>query len=150
MKFICEEWRSNEGVELPPWDDIFKLDRDFFPNPWTLEQWHELARNGRDSYLIWSPECGFILWELDNFPHAYLLKICVADKVRRQGLASELMHCSIDCLKMHSFEDMALEVEIGNEKAIQFYKKWSFVEMRRVAGFYTDGSDALTMTCSIE
>lgn len=72
--------------------ELSEFDQNFFPYPWSLDQWDHIFLNQKDYYFkgIRKNEelLGFILIlknEMNNYWH--LLKIAVRLDARRQGLA---------------------------------------------------------------
>ena len=127
----------------------FDLEKEYFPWPWQESDWQNLTKNNRQYLLVSDDQNAFALWELDNHPHAYLLKIITAPKQRGIGLASQLMKRSIKVLRTLEFEDLSLEVQVDNKDAISFYLKHSWQEVRSVKGFYADGQDAFSMVLKL-
>ena len=128
---------------------LAQLDQSEFAWPWKFEDWAKLPSNNRKYLIVWKEACALALWELDNKPHAYLLKIMTASAMRKQGLASEAMINSVKWLKQHGFIDATLEVQVANQQAINFYHTHQWAPGRRIMSFYSDGSDALSMSLQL-
>jgi ribosomal protein S18 acetylase RimI-like enzyme len=52
--------------------------------------------------------------------------LAVDPRFRRQGIAKSLIECAVSETQTHGFSRLVLEVEIGNEPAINLYKKMGF------------------------
>lgn len=134
---------KNISVELLNW--CAALDLQLFGWPWQHADWLSLTKTNRKYLLVWSENKAFALWELDNHPHAYLLKIMTKVEFRGTGIASLLMDESVKTLRHLHFKDATLEVQVDNKAAISFYLSHSWQQVRRVKAFYANGQDALTM-----
>tara|TARA_R110002049_G_scaffold46481_3_gene135059 strand:- start:82 stop:537 length:456 start_codon:yes stop_codon:yes gene_type:complete len=125
------------------------LDHSYFEWPWLTQDWIDLTAGQRKFLIVWISDEALALWELDNHPHAYLLKIMTKDSSRRKGLAGLIMNQSVIELKRLGFEDALLEVQIDNHKAISFYNKHLWQPSRVIKAFYANGQDAQSMTLKI-
>ena len=118
-----------------------------------LEAVQQLARqarvyvpDGQESLILLAKEGemvqGFAVWQrvLDE---ASLLAIAVADAVRRQGVARQLLASGEKALAGISV--CFLEVRSGNSAAQALYRHAGFVASGRRRGYYSDGEDALLM-----
>ena len=138
---------DSQSTELDPsvLMGCFALEQEYFPWPWQESDWLSLTKNNRQYLLVSDNQKAFALWELDNHPHAYLLKIITAPDQRGLGIASRLMELGVEVLQTLEFEDSSLEVQVDNKAAISFYLKHSWQEVRRVKAFYANGQDASSM-----
>lgn len=154
LQMTIQAWHNfnsqNQEIDLSVLKECFDLEKEFFPWPWQESDWSNLAKNNRQYLLISDGRNGFALWELDNHPHAYLLKIITAPNQRGTGIASLLMELSIEVLRSLKFEDSSLEVQVDNKAAITFYLKHSWVETRRIKIFYANGQDAFSMVLKLQ
>lgn len=136
----------------PAFNNVKRLDAEQFPTPWSSESWAGL--NG-DHHLLFITEAegvliGFCLFSfLDGDDSAHLLKICLDSSHRGSGLADSFWLQIINELKTLGIHSVYLEVEAHNERAIHFYRKNQFKQLRIIKGFYSSGSDALTMTLTL-
>lgn len=126
------------------------MDRDYFPNPWQESDWLNLTKNGRDYLLIFDLKRGLCLWELDNFPNAYLLKILVLPTCRGQGVGDDLMNQSVEYLSKRHFVELGLEVACNNQSAINLYIRHGWHKHRLIKNFYSDGQDAMSMSLLLQ
>ena len=72
-----------------------------------------------------------------------LLKICVLDEFRGQGVGTKLLKFSYKHLK--GVGSVFLEVSSNNYKGVNFYKKLGFEQISVRERYYDDGSDAIIM-----
>ncbi len=127
----------------------FELEKEYFPWPWLESDWQNFTKNNRKYLLVSDDQKAFALWELDNHPHAYLLKIITTPEKRGSGIASKLMMLSVEVLQTLGFEDSSLEVQVDNKAAISFYKSHFWQKGRRIKGFYANGQDAFSMVLKL-
>lgn len=138
--------RLNPGhLDFPK---ILDLDQTQFPRPWSAKDWQDL--NWEHHFLFaWQLEnqpVGFALFSfIPGDDTAHLLKICLKSELRGMGIAQAFWKACQSNLKSIDIKSIYLEVEAHNHRAIGFYKKLSFVTLRTIKGYYSDGSDAVTM-----
>ena len=127
----------------------------------------EVASFGADAYdrnlfAEYTHKCGglFLVAELGTKVCAYsitaispgrlgnraeLVSMAVAPAVRRQGAASALMDSTLRRLRRRGVTRLGLMVKLTNQRARDFYAKYGFRKLRRVAGYYEDGADGLSL-----
>lgn len=127
------------------------LDADFFPNPWTKNDWENLFTGSQDRLLVVAKEddhiIGFSLFDFsraDSFSH--LLKILVHPNKRGKGFGDELLNVSVKTLKSWDIETVFLEVEENNVSAQALYEKCLFKKIHLKKHFYSNGENAWVMT----
>lgn len=131
---------------------ILDLDVRDFPRPWSKDDW--LALNW-DHHVLYGFKSGNDLTAFALFGRvpgddvAHLLKICVAQNLRGSGLTQEFWKSCTDKLKLQNVKSIYLEVESRNQRAVLFYEKCGFLLLRKIKGYYSDGTDALTMEMTI-
>lgn len=76
---------------------------------------------------------------------ADLLRIAVAHRVRRSGVAAALLAHLIRAAAAAGAERMLLEVSVANTAAIGFYGHVGFAQIHRRVSYYRDGTDALVL-----
>ena len=83
-----------------------------------------------------------------------VLTIVANSKKRRAGIASLLLAHALELSRLRGAKRMFLEVASGNTAAIKLYEKYSFEEISRRAGYYTQGrnapEDALVMAKQLD
>ncbi|MFP5491536.1 MAG: GNAT family N-acetyltransferase [Bacteriovoracia bacterium] len=129
---------------------VVDLDAEFMNYPWNEAEW-ELLDSSKKLFL-WEDEAvfGFALYQLSPLEElAHLLKIVVHPSIRGSIESSEFWQAQVSALKSLGLKTIYLEVAVENERAQRFYRKMGAQLLRRVKGFYRDGSDALTMSVAI-
>lgn len=116
--------------------------------PYSVEQMHESLR-APSNYAIRNGEVGFLLFQLVG-DECEIITLAVLPQFQQKGLARELMIELIGVCKAMNVKKIFLEVSVNNEKAINLYKKFTFVEYNRRSKYYADGSDAVLLQLLIE
>jgi ribosomal-protein-alanine N-acetyltransferase len=129
-------------------NELYKLDQDFFPEPWTKSQWDRIA--GEKYFLAIGLENGKIL-TFALFLHSpleelvHLLKIVTLPTERKKHFARNLLKSISINFEELKIQRCFLEVNCENLPAINLYKSLGFKELNRIPRFYSNGSDAFTM-----
>jgi ribosomal-protein-alanine N-acetyltransferase len=76
---------------------------------------------------------------------AELISIAVDPAFLGKGAASALMDSTLRRLRRRGVTRLGLMVNVMNFRALGFYKKYGFRKTRRVAGYYEDGGDGISM-----
>ena len=76
---------------------------------------------------------------------ARIYSLVVAPACRGQGIARRLIELAEDRAIAHDCRTIKLEVRPDNGAAIALYGRMGFESTGRLAGYYEDGTDALTM-----
>ncbi|MBV8818013.1 MAG: GNAT family N-acetyltransferase [Acidobacteriaceae bacterium] len=76
---------------------------------------------------------------------AELLSLAVSRRFRRQGIAAQMLRFTIQRLRAGGVRFMMLMVRRNNVRAIDLYRRFRFVRVRTVAGYYEDGETAWRM-----
>ncbi|MBF0338094.1 MAG: ribosomal protein S18-alanine N-acetyltransferase [Nitrospirae bacterium] len=80
------------------------------------------------------------------FGEAYILKLAVHDKFRRQNVGTLLIGSTLEVLHGLFCEKVLLEVRRSNEPALRLYECFGFKRLSVRSGYYTDPTeDAITM-----
>lgn len=135
-----------------PSQDVIQMDLDFFPNPWTPQQWSEI--NPETSKLFTFRLDGDLLgWALfGTAPYddaAHLYKILIHPSHLGDGTAQSFWSEILVELRKLDLLSVYLEVESTNHRAIRFYSKCGFSQLRRNKGYYSNGDDALIMSLTL-
>lgn len=129
---------------------VVDLDAEFMNYPWNEAEWGQLDSSKK--LFLWEDEAvfGFALYQLSPLEElAHLLKIVVHPSIRGSSESAEFWQAQVSALKSLGLKTIYLEVAVENERAQRFYRKMGAQLLRRVKGFYRDGSDALTMSVAI-
>ena len=89
---------------------------------------------------------GFVMSRLAA-DEAEILTICLSFGQRKRGFGAMLMQQHMANLVMRGTAALFLEVDEGNEAALQLYRRFSFVKVGERSGYYPkpDGTRALAL-----
>ena len=120
---------------------LYELNENPVSHFWVIE----LALNEKDKYQV----VGFCdYWE--TFDSATICQIAVHPYLQRKQLGSAMMdEIYNDCLAKKIIT-LTLEVRVGNEPAINFYKKHGFVIETTKPHYYDNGEDAYYMILQVK
>jgi ribosomal protein S18 acetylase RimI-like enzyme len=76
---------------------------------------------------------------------AELVSLAVDPAVLGKGAASDLMDSILRRLKLRGVKRLGLTVNVTNQRALGFYKKYGFRKLRRAPRYYEDGADGLLL-----
>lgn len=128
---------------------LSELDHQFFPTPWSLQDWRVIHEQDTLLMILRSEELvvGFCLFNrsvADSFAH--LLKILIIPECRSKGLAKKLLINALGQLQNEGFTNFFLEVEEDNYAAQKLYSSLGFKSIHRKKDFYGVNRSALIMT----
>lgn len=135
-----------------PGSDLIKIDQDYFPQPWSEQQWLGMDRNQHllFTFRLQNQLVGYALFGLVNGDDvAHLYKILIIPKKRGEGTSGRFWSCIKQELLKKGVKTIYLEVEASNGRAIGFYHKKGFQILRKSKGYYSTGEDALIMTLTL-
>ncbi|KAH9856364.1 acyl-CoA N-acyltransferase [Lenzites betulinus] len=75
----------------------------------------------------------------------YIAMLSVHKSWRKRGIASTLVHRTIDVMKKHGVEEVVLETEYDNSAALSLYESLGFIREKRLYRFYLNGKDAFRL-----
>jgi ribosomal-protein-alanine N-acetyltransferase len=76
---------------------------------------------------------------------AELVSVAVDPPFLGKGAASALMDSTLRRLRRRGVTRLGLMVKVTNQRALGFYEKYGFRKLRRVARYYEDGADGLSL-----
>ncbi|MBI5643659.1 MAG: ribosomal protein S18-alanine N-acetyltransferase [Deltaproteobacteria bacterium] len=131
-------------------EDVLKIERASFPNPWTKGQFESELRNPVSTSLtLKAEESGaevlaayVIYWVVHG--EAHILNIAVNPLMRRRGMATVLLRESLKTMRRSLVYEVFLEVRKSNSAARDLYRKFGFVEAFVRRKYYGD-EDAIVM-----
>lgn len=96
-------------------------------------------------FILYEKECilGYLSFNV-LYDRVEILYIQVLDKFRQKGYGSKLMEQLILFCKTHNIVNITLEVNEQNTKAINLYKRFSFIKKAIRKGYY-NGIDGILM-----
>jgi ribosomal-protein-alanine N-acetyltransferase len=136
----------------PDFQKIIDLDQDEFPRPWSNQDWHSLAWSHHFlfAWFVGSDPVGFILiGYVAGDDASHLLKICLKSNLRGTGSSHLMWENLLNILRPAGIKSIFLEVEADNSRAISYYKKLQFIQVRVVRSFYSDGKDGIMMLLTL-
>jgi len=71
--------------------------------------------------------------------------LAVAEAYRHRGIASKLVCRAIDVMRALDCDEVVLETELTNVKAMALYLKLGFVKDKRLTRYYFSGNDAFRL-----
>jgi len=143
--------RRIKEEEIPA---VAMLESACFSSPWPEEQVeYQVKENSCATLLVALIEeevVGYLDF-LITFSSATIDRICVANEVRRKGIASKLLEKMFEILEKQKepVEFVTLEVRASNIEAIKLYEKYGFEKITTKKAYYDDGEDALYMVRSL-
>ena len=117
---------------------VVALDRQANPHPWG-EKLIMDAFDSRQSWVVQAPESGEIVaWLCASqlYDQAELELILVAQSVRRQGIARQLMNAWLQALQEQKVAECLLEVRESNAGAIGLYESLGFAQVGHRKNYY--------------
>ncbi|KPJ76457.1 MAG: hypothetical protein AMJ54_11535 [Deltaproteobacteria bacterium SG8_13] len=136
-------------------DEVLEIEQASFQRPWNRRAFEdEFACRDAVHYAVLSPGSRRIIGYL--FVRAmssemHLLKIAVAPRWRRCGVAAWALRQCFEKARSRGFERMVLEVRATNRAAIGLYVKLGFSKIGTRSRYYADtGEDALVMAKLLE
>lgn len=138
-----------ETMTLNDIKDVVSIENLSFSTPWSENAFElELTNNKHALYRVIKVNGKVIayggMWLL--FDEAHITNIAVHPEYRGCGFGNIIVEDMIKCCKNAEITAMTLEVRVGNEAAVNLYKKYGFVAVATRKGYYQDtGEDAIIM-----
>jgi ribosomal-protein-alanine N-acetyltransferase len=128
-------------------DGIHRIEQASFPAPWRREFFvSELNAEGRFALVArWKDEVVGYLFAMWIFDEMHVNKIAVDERIRRQGIADELMARCFAFARKHDVRAISLEVRLSNTGAQEFYRHLDFESSFLRPRYYPDGEAAVVM-----
>ena len=139
-------------MDLSDLDTAYEIEKRTNPSPWSRENFFSSFEVGHKSLVCKLDNIiiGFVIYS--NYKkESHLLSIAVDKNLQRKGAGSLLLESMIRQSKALGAKKILLEVRMKNKGAIDFYKKFKFVEDAVRADYYTGSNpdDALLMSLDI-
>jgi ribosomal-protein-alanine N-acetyltransferase len=123
-------------------DQVIEIERKSFdyPYPPYFFKW----RMGDDFFIVAEENGKIVGYAMGKkeMGKGIIESIAVLPSLRRKGIGGELIKELIEQLSTSAVE---LQVRIGNEEAIKFYRSCGFVEREIIKNYYENGEDAILM-----
>lgn len=132
--------------------EAVRLENLCFKEPWNEKDcYREMEENPFSQLWLLKEDNQVIgyafIWKI--FEDADIARIGIDPQFRNKGLAQKFLSEIFDNLKEEETEFVRLEVRAGNAPALSLYKKLGFIEVNRVSHYYSNGEDAINMTCAL-
>ncbi len=143
-----------EPLRLADLDEVMRIERLSFPNPWTRGMFENELKNPVSFALAAraggkAPGAGpggiiaySIFWIVQG--EAHILNLAVDPEWRRKGVALTLLQSILDYMRPRTVFEVFLEVRMSNIAAIRLYKGLGFKEAYVRKQYYGD-EDAIVM-----
>lgn len=136
-------------------DEVYEIDKESFPIPWTKTSFEEELKNMLAMYLV-AKEDGKVIGYIGSWmiiDECHITNIAILSSYRRKGIASELVKELIKYCNENGISYVLLEVRLNNTPAQRLYEKFGFKTDGIRKGYYKnpDGTydDAILMTKEI-
>ncbi len=143
---------STRHVRQRDLDRILKIEEaSFGADAYDRNLFAEYTRKCGGLFLVaeWGTEvCGYSIAAVSPGTArncAELVSVAVDPAFLGKGAASALMDSTLRRLRRRKITRLGLMVKVTNHRAIAFYKKYEFRKLRRVARYYEDGADGLSL-----
>ena len=119
-------------------DEVCALEDSVFPHPWTRANFMDSISSGYDAWVVRDPLgdlAGYflLLYAVDE---AHLLDVAVASERQGEGLGRWLLDKASLRAREHGMRSILLEVRPTNERALQVYRQYGYIEIGRRKGYY--------------
>lgn len=126
---------------------VYEIENMSFDQSYGINMFQQLYEMGigflvaeKDGYVI-----GYVMFWIKYENQGHIISIAVDKNYRRLGAGTELLIKAISILSLLRIDAIYLEVKDTNTAAINFYKKFNFIEDRLVPGYYENGDGAVIM-----
>lgn len=141
--------RNMTHVDL---EEIVKLEKKIFPNPWTKETFKDLLKlskkcEGLVAVLKENIIAYAIFWTVEEELH--IANIAVIEEYRRKGLGRRLVEIMIEKAHDDGIKYACLEVRESNLVAIQMYNDLGFHKAGIRENYYSDNRENAVLMMKI-
>ena len=129
-------------------DDIDKINRQCFNDPWSKALLEQDSQNPNSFYAVYKEDevLGYAGMTVIA-GEANVTNVAVLPQMRRRGIGRKVLGRLIDICIENDFSLITLEVRKSNDGAIALYKSLGFaIEGERKKYYSDNGEDALIMT----
>ena len=119
------------------------IEEESFPDPWTAAGFSESLANPHAvlNAAVLDEEVVGYACAYTSFDEAEIVKVCVADAHRRQGIGRMLLADLIERCRRRGAVSFVLEVRSANTAAIRLYEEMVFKRLGVRKGFYGRPAD---------
>jgi len=79
----------------------------------------------------------------------YVAMLVVERRLRKRGIAKELVNLGIQRMVEEGCREIVLEAEVTNQAALNLYSKFGFIRDKRLHRYYLTGTDAYRLKLSL-
>lgn len=129
-------------------DQVMIIEKEAFDEHWKRKDFeYEICENEFSHMYVYEENkrvLGIIGYYI-LFDDAQVTTIAVLKEARGKGIATKMMEAMIKDCNSKMCSQLSLEVRQSNQKAINLYEKFDFIEMNIRKAYYEDGEDAIFM-----
>jgi ribosomal-protein-alanine N-acetyltransferase len=120
-------------------DEVYALECSVFPHPWSHGNFTDSLASGYDAWVLREEATGslagyfLLMYAVDE---AHLLDVAVAAGRQRAGLGRWLLDRIAARARSMGMVSVLLEVRPTNERALQVYQRYGYLQIGRRKGYY--------------
>uniref|UniRef100_A0A914E0D3 N-terminal methionine N(alpha)-acetyltransferase NatC n=1 Tax=Acrobeloides nanus TaxID=290746 RepID=A0A914E0D3_9BILA len=148
-RVVIESFRDES--QMP---DIMRMITNDLSEPYSIytyryfiHNWPDLCLLARDT--VREEYVGVIVCKLDEdqfgVRRGYIAMLAVDESARRMGLGTRLVTTAINRMRVCGCDEVVLETEVTNLKALSLYSKLGFIREKRLFRYYLNGVDAFRL-----
>lgn len=125
---------------------VYEIESMSFDQSYGIQIFQQLYEMGI-GFLVAEDEgyvVGYVMFWLKYENQGHIISLAVDRNYRRMGYATQLLAKAIGILFLIT-DTIYLEVRASNTGAIEFYKKFHFIQDRIVPNYYESGEDAVVL-----
>ncbi|KAL8228506.1 hypothetical protein R6Q57_016090 [Mikania cordata] len=130
-------------------DEIVRLEKKIFPKHESLARSFDDELKKKNSGLLYleidGEIAGYVMYSCPSLLCAFVTKLAVKEKYRRQGHGEALMKAAIEKCKSKRINRVSLHVDPLRSSAVNLYKKLGFQIDTLVRAYYSSDRDAYRM-----
>lgn len=125
---------------------VYEIENMSFDQSYGIDIFQQLYEMGigflvveENNYVV-----GYVMFWLKYENQGHIISLAVDKNYRRKGYATQLLARAISILFLIT-DTIYLEVRASNVGALEFYKKFNFIQDRVVPNYYESGEDAVIL-----
>lgn len=126
---------------------VFEIESMSFNHSYGINMFQQMYEMGMgflvaedDGYVV-----GYVIFWKKYENQGHIISIAVDKNYRRSGVGTELLIKAIVILSLTDIDSVYLEVNENNVGAVEFYKRFNFIQDRVVPSYYDNGDGAIIM-----
>jgi ribosomal-protein-alanine N-acetyltransferase len=136
-----------EFFQLVHLKKVLEIENESFNNPYDETIFKAFFLRHPENFLVATLNdevVGYVMFD-ELYSSGIIISIAVSQKSRRRGIGSLLLTKALEKLKELGAKEVLLQVEVTNNSAINFYRKFGFTVEDLVPNYYGKGRDAYLM-----